>query len=216
MTFRIDSIYFRELPAQSWHINIKGYQGKGIYCTVAGICGLKGLYVLGPLGLIDNSSELIDPDFLAHPDTPKEEVHRLACEALERAGWGPEFLDPPEYRDTIFLSHAGADALFKAMENPPKATEKALRAAKRYRETVVMRRVVSVSATRNYTLSVVFDDGKSGEVCIADRLFGPMFESLKDPELFAQVCVDEFGAICWPNGADLAPDALYAEIGSGE
>ena len=39
-----------------------------------------------------------------------------------------------------------------------------------------------------------------------------MFEPLRDPVLFAQAYVDEFGAICWPNGADLAPDALYQRI----
>lgn len=44
---------------------------------------------------------------------------------------------------------------------------------------------------------------------MADRLFGPMFEPLRDFELFAQVRVDEYGAVVWPNGADLAPDALY-------
>lgn len=41
---------------------------------------------------------------------------------------------------------------------------------------------------------------------------GPVFEPLKDESLFNQVSVDEFGAPCWPNGADLAPDAIYAEL----
>jgi len=36
-----------------------------------------------------------------------------------------------------------------------------------------------------------------------------MFEPLKDAAFFAQAKVDEFGAVCWPNGVDLAPDALY-------
>jgi Protein of unknown function (DUF2442) len=42
----------------------------------------------------------------------------------------------------------------------------------------------------------------------------PVFEPLKDPEFFRQVRIDEFGAVCWPNGADLAPDALYDKIKS--
>jgi len=75
-----------------------------------------------------------------------------------------------------------------------------------------MHKVTSVEAKAGYTLAVTFDDGTQGEVCIADRLFGPMFEPLKDPSLFAQVRVDEFGAICWPNDADLAPDALYRKV----
>ena len=75
-----------------------------------------------------------------------------------------------------------------------------------------MRRVINVEIKPEYTLAVTFDNGIFGEVCIADRLFGPMFEPLKDPAFFAQARVDDFGAICWPNDADLAPDALYRKI----
>jgi hypothetical protein len=77
-----------------------------------------------------------------------------------------------------------------------------------------MNRIVRASAGQGYTLHLLFDDGKSGEVDLAARLFGPVFEPLRDPLLFAQVRVDEFGAVCWPNGADLAPDALYRTISS--
>jgi len=43
-----------------------------------------------------------------------------------------------------------------------------------------------------------------------------MFEPLRDPALFVQVRIDEFGAISWPNGADLAPDALYERLRSAD
>jgi hypothetical protein len=72
-----------------------------------------------------------------------------------------------------------------------------------------MNRVVRVTACGGYALQVLFDDGMSGEVDLSARLFGPVFEPLRDPLLFAKVTVDEYGAICWPNGADVAPDALY-------
>ena len=75
-----------------------------------------------------------------------------------------------------------------------------------------MRRVTSVETRPEYILAVTFDDGTRGEVSLADRLFGPMFEPLKDPGFFAQARVDEFGAVCWPNDADLDPDALYRKI----
>jgi hypothetical protein len=65
----------------------------------------------------------------------------------------------------------------------------------------------------DYRLAVRFDDGTEGEVGLRDRLFGPVFEPLRDPHVFAQVFVDEYGAIAWPNGADLAPDALYERLG---
>jgi hypothetical protein len=77
-----------------------------------------------------------------------------------------------------------------------------------------MNRIVRVSTGKGYILHVLFDDGRSGEINISARLFGPVFEPLRDPLLFAQVRVDEYGALCWPNGADLAPDALYRAISS--
>jgi len=73
-------------------------------------------------------------------------------------------------------------------------------------------RVVSVHPLEDFRLTVRFDDGTCGEVALCDRLFGPVFEPLRDPDVFAQVFVDEFGAVAWPNGADLAPDALYAQL----
>ena len=69
-------------------------------------------------------------------------------------------------------------------------------------------RLRKVEARRDHRLYLEFDDGARGVVDLSERLFGPMFEPLKDPELFGQVRIDEFGAVSWPNGADLAPDAL--------
>jgi len=43
-----------------------------------------------------------------------------------------------------------------------------------------------------------------------------MFEPLRDEAYFRQVGIDEFGVICWPNGADLAPDALHQELAAKE
>jgi len=77
-----------------------------------------------------------------------------------------------------------------------------------------MSQVCSVRALEGYQLEVVFADGTKGTVSLQDRLFGPVFEPLRDPAFFQQVSVDEFGAVCWPNGADLAPDGLYEQIRS--
>jgi hypothetical protein len=59
---------------------------------------------------------------------------------------------------------------------------------------------------------VEFDDGRAGEIEMADRLFGPVFEPLHDESEFNRVFVDDFGAIAWPCGADLAPDAIYQRL----
>ena len=75
-----------------------------------------------------------------------------------------------------------------------------------------MYRVVSVVPLSDFQLRVQFDDGTQGIASLQDRLFGPVFEPLKNLAFFQKVRIDEFGVICWPNGADLAPDALYAQL----
>lgn len=75
-----------------------------------------------------------------------------------------------------------------------------------------MHRVSRVNALSNYRLYVAFDDGVAGEIDLSDRLFGPVFEPLKDEIEFQKVAVDDFGAIAWPCGADLAPDAIYQRL----
>jgi hypothetical protein len=65
-------------------------------------------------------------------------------------------------------------------------------------------------------LHVEFADGTAGEVRLelflsASRVAGTVFEALRDPAFFAQVRL-ELGVVAWPNGADLAPDAMYDHI----
>jgi len=72
-----------------------------------------------------------------------------------------------------------------------------------------MDKVVAIRVLPDFEIEAVFDDGVKGVVKLKDRLDGPMFEPLRDPVFFARARIDEWGVICWPNGADLAPDALY-------
>jgi hypothetical protein len=65
-------------------------------------------------------------------------------------------------------------------------------------------------------LDVEFTDGTAGEVRLepflsASRVTGTVFEALRDPAFFAQARI-ELGTVTWPNGADLAPDAMYDNI----
>ncbi len=73
-------------------------------------------------------------------------------------------------------------------------------------------KVVKGAHAGGYRLLVEFEDGAKGEVDLAERLFGPVFEPRKAPAFFARVSIDEFGVLTWPNGADLAPDALYDKL----
>ena len=77
-------------------------------------------------------------------------------------------------------------------------------------------RVTSVTALPDCRLRVAFVDGVVGDVDM--RLFlgdpkidGTIFEPMRNPAVFAQARV-VLGAIQWPNGADLAPDAMYDAI----
>lgn len=68
--------------------------------------------------------------------------------------------------------------------------------------------VDDVQHAGEYKLLITFRDGKKKIVDLKDELWGTMFEPLKDIEYFKQVAVDGT-SICWPNGADLAPEFLY-------
>lgn len=71
--------------------------------------------------------------------------------------------------------------------------------------------VTDVEVTGPYRLRLGFDDGITGEVDFAGRKWRGVFEPLADPGYFARVKIDpEAGTIVWPNGADMAPEPLYA------
>ncbi|MEP6888758.1 MAG: DUF2442 domain-containing protein [Nitrospirales bacterium] len=73
-------------------------------------------------------------------------------------------------------------------------------------------KITRVQIEPSYQLRVEFSDGAAGTVDLSSRLFGPIFEPLKDPAVFAQAHIDEFCAITWLNGADLATDALHQTL----
>ena len=77
-------------------------------------------------------------------------------------------------------------------------------------------RVTSVTALPGFRLHVTFVDGTAGEVELEPFLRRPeigegVFAPLRDPEVFARARV-VLGVVEWPEGPDLAPDAMYDEI----
>jgi hypothetical protein len=75
-----------------------------------------------------------------------------------------------------------------------------------------MDRIIHVSVTGPCRLFLRFEDGLSGEVDLSGVLKGPVLEPLRDLHFLRQVTLDEYGVPAWPNGADLAPDALHAQL----
>ena len=72
-----------------------------------------------------------------------------------------------------------------------------------------MLHVKSARYVSGYKIWISFDDGTSGEIDLENELQGPVFDLLKDPEIFSRISVDpELETIVWPNGADLAPEFL--------
>jgi hypothetical protein len=71
--------------------------------------------------------------------------------------------------------------------------------------------VTKAEVVGEHRLRLTFADGTAGEVDFAGREWRGVFEPLRDPAYFARVTVDpQAGTITWPNGADMAPEPLYA------
>jgi hypothetical protein len=76
--------------------------------------------------------------------------------------------------------------------------------------------ITRVTVPKHGVLHLTFADGTTGEVNVLDRMRGPVFEHAITPEGFAKAYADaETGTVCWPGGADLAPDTLYERVHTG-
>ena len=74
--------------------------------------------------------------------------------------------------------------------------------------------IVEAVPLENFSLKVRFEDGMEGVVDVAQCVkFTGVFAPLRDRTEFAAVQVNsELGTVCWPCGADLDPDVLYALV----
>ena len=74
-----------------------------------------------------------------------------------------------------------------------------------------MLKITSMRITSHYLLDLQFNDGTNKRVNIRPLLWGLVFEPLLDPTYFARATLDpRSGVVLWSNGADFAPEALYA------
>jgi hypothetical protein len=71
-------------------------------------------------------------------------------------------------------------------------------------------RVTDAKLVRDFIVWVRFNDGSEGEVDLSGELDGPVFEPLRDLDVFAQLRLDpDIHTLVWTNGADLAPEFLH-------
>ena len=69
--------------------------------------------------------------------------------------------------------------------------------------------VVKAEYRGEYLIQLTFNDGTSKTVDFQPWLEGPIFEPLRDVTYFREFFVSG-STVCWPNGADIAPETLYA------
>jgi hypothetical protein len=69
--------------------------------------------------------------------------------------------------------------------------------------------VIGARHISGFIVSARFDDGSEKYVDVSQWFKGPVFEPLKDPKFFKKFFI-EGGTLAWPNGVDIAPEALYA------
>lgn len=69
--------------------------------------------------------------------------------------------------------------------------------------------VVEAHHISGFIVSTRFNDGSEKCIDVSQWFKGPVFEPLKDPKLFKKFFI-EAGTLAWPNGVDIAPEALYA------
>ena len=69
--------------------------------------------------------------------------------------------------------------------------------------------VVAAAYESDYHIRLRFNDGSSKTVDFSRWLHGEVFEPYRSIEEFKRFFVAG-GTVCWPNGADVAPETLYA------
>ena len=68
--------------------------------------------------------------------------------------------------------------------------------------------VVKAKHINGFVIATCFNDGTEKFLDISQWFKGPVFRSLKNPGFFRKFFI-EGGTLAWPNGVDIAPEALY-------
>ncbi len=70
--------------------------------------------------------------------------------------------------------------------------------------------IIQAKWIKGYTVELTFNNLQKGRVDFKKYLGRGVFKELTKVEKFKRFKVDaELGTLCWPNGADIAPEILY-------
>lgn len=71
-------------------------------------------------------------------------------------------------------------------------------------------RLIDAKYVRDFVVWVKFSDGVEGEIDLRAELSGPVFEPLRDVNVFKRFIVHpELQTIVWENDADFSPEFLH-------
>ena len=79
----------------------------------------------------------------------------------------------------------------------------------------ILPQVIETQFVSGYCIELVFNTGLRKTVDFSHWLKGPVFESLGNHAEFRKFFVAG-GTVCWPNGADIAPETLFSVRGVSE
>ena len=73
--------------------------------------------------------------------------------------------------------------------------------------------IIQAKWIKDYMVELTFSNLRKGRVDFKKYLGKGIFKEFLKVEKFKRFKVDvELGTLCWPNGADIAPEVLYREV----
>lgn len=72
--------------------------------------------------------------------------------------------------------------------------------------------VTKAKYVEGFVIELVFDDGTKKAVDFTEWLHGEVFKPVRKKAFFKKFFLDG-STVAWPNGADIAPETLYAASG---
>lgn len=79
----------------------------------------------------------------------------------------------------------------------------------------ILPQVIEAKYVSGHKIELLFNTGLRKTVDFTRWLRGPVFEPLHDHAEFRKFFIAG-GTVCWPNGADIAPETLFSARGVSE